>query len=67
MSKLVSKHVRMGKVIADWYEQKASEIGIAHTNLMVVALMEFMKQTETIGIFGTLKNKIEEEENQLKK
>lgn len=62
-NKLVSKHIRMSPKIANWYEDRSKEIGISQTNLMVMALSEYMKQEKTIDVMAD----IQEIMNQLEK
>lgn len=54
-SKLISKHVRMSQEVAEWYENRSKEIGISQTNLMVMALSEYMKQEKTIDVMANVK------------
>ena len=53
-NKLVSKHIRMSPKIAVWYEDRSKEIGISQTNLMVMALSEYMKQEKTIDVMANI-------------
>ena len=53
-SKLISKHVRMSQEVAEWYENRSKEIGITQTNLMVMALSEYIKQEKTIDVMANM-------------
>lgn len=53
-NKLVSKHIRMSPKIAIWYEERSKEIGISQTNLMVMALSEYMKQEKTVDVMANM-------------
>lgn len=53
-NKLVSKHIRMSSKIAEWYENRSKEIGISQTNLMVMALSEYIKQDKTIDVMANM-------------
>lgn len=53
-NKLVSKHIRMSPKIAIWYENKSKEIGISQTNLMVMALSEYIKQEKTVDVMANM-------------
>ena len=54
-NKLVSKHIRMSQEVAEWYENRSKEIGITQTNLMVMALSEYIKQEKTIDVMVNVK------------
>lgn len=54
-NKLVSKHIRMSQEVAEWYENRSKEIGITQTNLMVMALSEYIKQEKTIDVMANVK------------
>ena len=49
-NKLVSKHIRMSAKIAKWYEDKAQELGVSQTNLMVMALNDYIKQENALSM-----------------
>lgn len=53
--KLVSKHIRMSQKIAKWYEDKAEDLGVSQTNLMVMALNEYIKQDDVVNMVDYLK------------
>lgn len=52
---LVRKNIRMSKNIANWYEDRASKMGISQTALMVTALHSYMKQDDTINFMVDFK------------
>lgn len=51
---LVRKNIRMSGQIADWYADRAKELGVSQTNLMVMALGEYIKQEKTIDVMANL-------------
>lgn len=53
--KLVSKHIRMSQKIAKWYEDKAKDLGVSQTNLMVMALNEYIKQDQVVDMVDYFK------------
>lgn len=59
MSELVRKNIRMSPEVAKWYEEKAKELGVSQTNLMVMALGEYIKQDKTIKMMYNLQEIIE--------
>lgn len=63
MAELVRKNIRMSPEVAKWYEKRAKELGVSQSNLMVMALSEFIKQDKTISIMSNLKEVIEKLEN----
>ena len=54
-NKLISKHIRMSGKVAKWYEDKSKEIGVSQTNLMVMALNEYIKQDQVIDMVDIIK------------
>ena len=63
-NKLVRKNIRMSPEVAEWYEEKARELGVSQSNLMVMALSEYIKQDKTIMMMSNLQelvNKLEKE------
>jgi|LSQX01.1.fsa_nt_gb hypothetical protein len=69
-SKLISKHVRMSQEVAEWYENRSKEIGITQTNLMVMALSEYMKQEKTVDVMANMQelmNQLEKMKDQTQK
>ena len=53
-NKLVSKHIRMSSKIAEWYENKAKELGVSQTNIMVMALADYIKQDKTVDVMSNM-------------
>lgn len=62
-SKVVRKNIRMSQEVADWYEKRAKELGVSQSNLMVMALSEYIKQDKTISMISNLKEIMEKLEN----
>jgi len=63
-NKLVRKNIRMSPEVAKWYEEKSKELGVSQSNLMVMALSEYIKQDKTIKMMSNLQelvNKLEKE------
>ena len=46
---VIRKNIRMSKIIGDWVEEKAAELGISQANLMVMAIAEYKKQDEALN------------------
>lgn len=53
-SKVVRKNIRMSSEVANWYEMRAKELGVSQSNLMVMALSEYIKQDKTISMMSNL-------------
>lgn len=49
----------MSDEVAKWYEEKALQLGISQSNLMVMALSEYIKQDNTIAMMSNLQFMIE--------
>ncbi len=60
---LVRKNIRMSKEVADWYEKKAVQLGVSQTNLMVMALAEYIKQDATVDVMSNLQTIMAQLEN----
>ena len=58
-NKVVRKNIRMSPEVAEWYEEKAKELGVSQSNLMVMALSEYIKQDKTIRMMSNLQEIIE--------
>jgi len=56
---VVRKNIRMSPEVAEWYEKKANYLGVSQSNLMVMALSEYIKQDETIKMMSSLKDIME--------
>ena len=50
----VRKNINMSRELASWYEEKAKKLGISHSNLMVMALAEYVKQDKTIDVMANI-------------
>lgn len=62
-NELVRKNIRMSLEVADWYEARAKELGVSQSNLMVMALSEYIKQDKTIRMMSNLEKMIEKLED----
>lgn len=60
---LVRKSIRMSESVSNWYEKKAKEIGISQTNLMVIALSEYIKQEKAVDMMSNFEYVMQELEN----
>jgi len=58
-NKVVRKNIRMSPEVAKWYEEKAKELGVSQSNLMVMALGEYIKQDKTIKMMSNLQEIID--------
>lgn len=45
----------MSQKIAKWYEDKAKDLGVSQTNLMVMALNEYIKQDQVVDMVDYFK------------
>lgn len=54
MTELVRKNIRMSPEIAKYYEDKARELGISQSAMMVIALNEYIKQEKTINMMSNM-------------
>ncbi len=59
-NELVRKNIRMSPEVANWYEMRAKELGVSQSNLMVMALSEYIKQDKTIGMLEKIIVKLED-------
>ena len=50
----------MSPEVAEWYEKKAKELGVSQSNLMVMALSEYIKQDKTIKMMSNIENMIKQ-------
>jgi len=62
-NELVRKNIRMSPEVAEWYEMRAKELGVSQSNLMVMALSEYIKQDKTIRMMSNLQKMIEKLED----
>jgi len=63
-NKVVRKNIRMSPEVADWYEKRAKELGVSQSNLMVMALSEYIKQDKTIRMMSNIQEIIEKLETE---
>ena len=54
--KIIRKGINMSVTLAGWYENKARELGISQSALMVMALSEYIKQDKAVDIISNLKD-----------
>lgn len=54
MTKLIRKNIRMSSEIAEFFEEKAEEMGISQSALMVVALSDYIKEEKTINMMSNM-------------
>lgn len=66
-NKVVRKNIRMSPEVAKWFEEKARELGVSQSNLMVMALSEYIKQDKTIRMMSNLEKMFEKLEDTQKK
>ena len=59
-SKVVRKNIRMSQEVAEWYEKRAEELGVSQSNLMVMALSEYIKQDKTIKMMSNFENMLKQ-------
>ncbi len=59
-NKVVRKNIRMSQEVADWYEKRAKELGVSQSNLMVMALSEYIKQDKTIKMMSNFENMLKQ-------
>jgi len=63
-NKVVRKNIRMSSEVADWYEKRAKELGVSQSNLMVMALSEYIKQDKAVRTMSNLEKIIEKLDTQ---
>lgn len=59
----VRKNLTMSNEIATWYEEKSKKLGISQSNMMVMALAEYIKQDKTIDMMSNLEEMIKKLED----
>lgn len=47
-TELKRKNIHMSELVATWYEEKAKEMGVSQSNLMVMALKFYMDQQQAL-------------------
>lgn len=60
MLNIVRKNIRMSDELARWYENKATELGVSQSNLMVMALAEYVKQEKTMIVMSNIQEIMEQ-------
>jgi len=60
----VRKNLTMSNEIATWYEEKAKKLGISQSNMMVMALADYIKQEKTLDMMSKLEGMMEKLEAQ---
>lgn len=45
----------MSSKVAEWYEEKSKELGVSQSNLMVMALSEYIKQDQVVDMVEMFK------------
>jgi len=55
----------MSPEVAEWYEKKAKELGVSQSNLMVMALSEYIKQDKAIRMMSNLQEIMKKLETEL--
>lgn len=63
MSELVRKNIRMSKKTAEWYEEKAKEMGVSQSNLMAMALADYIRQEKAMESMGGLEKLVSDLKN----
>lgn len=58
----IRKAIYMNDTLANWYEEKANSIGINTSALMVMALVEYIKQEKTIDMMANFKDMVDRAE-----
>jgi len=56
----VRKNIRMSKELAEWYEEKALQMGVTQSNLMVMALSNYMSQEKAVNMTELFKKMVSE-------
>ena len=59
----VRKNLTMSNEIASWYEEKAKKLGISQSNMMVIALADYIKQEKTLDMMSKLEGMMEKLED----
>lgn len=62
-NEVIRKNIRMSPEVAEWYEKRAKELGVSQSNLMVMALSEYIKQDKTIMMMSNFQEVIRKLEN----
>ena len=59
-NRVIRKNIRMSQEVAEWYEKRAEELGVSQSNLMVMALSEYIKQDKTIKMMSNFENMLKQ-------
>jgi hypothetical protein len=60
----VRKNLTMSNEIASWYEEKAKKLGISQSNMMVMALADYIKQEKALDMMSKLEEMIKQLEKE---
>lgn len=60
---LKRKNIQMSEELATWYEDKAEQMGLSQSALMVLALNEYVEKNRAINMFGQMKGMLDDMEN----
>ena len=60
----VRKNLTMSNEIAAWYEEKAKKLGISQSNMMVMALADYIKQEKALDMMSKLEEMIKQLEKE---
>lgn len=55
---IVRKGIRMSEDLANWYEERAKELGVSQSNLMIMALAQYIDQQKSINVMDKLQEMI---------
>lgn len=58
----VRKNIRMSRQLAEWYENKAKQMGVTQSNLMVMALSHYMSQEKTVDMADIFRQLVKEKQ-----
>lgn len=57
---LVRKNIRLSDEIAKWYEKRSEELGISQSNLMTMALSQYIDQQRGLEMMSQFKEMVEQ-------
>jgi hypothetical protein len=52
----------MSRQLAEWYENKAKQMGVTQSNLMVMALSHYMSQEKTVDMADIFRQLVKEKQ-----
>lgn len=58
--KIIRKNIRMSEYLANWYEERANKLGISQSNLMVMALSDYVKQDQAMSMMSNFEYVMQE-------